>query len=394
MAIRYPATALLCVDSEDSAAYVKKTYPVPTDFQEAYFGFREDDTKSTELIINKQAPLLFGYMTRIALTEVNFNWNIPNVNDVNGNMTIALWDMEGFDTYEDIGLSGQLVGYRRININPAFYTLPQLMEAVKTALNSEAGSFDYVDPFSSWAALLDWDVSFSYLGAQGASCTIEMTSTGRNMQFQIVPSTATYNPLPFDVSGASILPAKEDDLTFMLGLTPSVPRIIPSTGGSSCPAYKEIMSGYASMQFTPYIDVVSRILTKNQLVADNDSSTASRRNKLARIYLTNEDITTRVISATYNLSGVLTASSDNALGTSPFSFRREFKYPKQIQWNNTENVDLLDLQVIDFRGRVLYQLDTRATNESVGGDDPDDIEFVCTNGNSTPFQFTMMATEV
>jgi hypothetical protein len=379
--IRYPSAALLCIDSEDSASFLEKAV---NERDIPFLGFRNDNNKSTEILINKQAPLMFGYMTRVALTEVNFAWNIPNVNDLNANLTLAIWDMDSYDEFD--GLQGRLAGYRRININPAFYTLPQLMQAIKNALNQTVPSFTSSDPFDSFTQAISWDVSFSYLGTQGANCTIQMIAdTPRNLQFQIVPSNTTYNVVEFDASGSG-LSAKQDDLTYMLGLSPSVPTQLSA---NKCAAYKYIASGYASMQFTPYIDIVSNILTKNQNVADNDSSFMSGRNKLARIYLSDENFVERIVTATYDASGVLTSSSDNAVGTRPFTFRREFKFPKQIQWNTTENVDLLDLQVVDFQGRVLYQLDTRSSIE-----EEDSGVFVCTAGNSTPFQFTLQATEV
>jgi hypothetical protein len=151
------------------------------------------------------------------------------------------------------------------------------------------------------------------------------------------------------------------------------------------------------MQYTPFIDIESNFLTKNQSVADNDSSRrGGGPGKLARIYLANEDCVPRLISASYNASNVLVSSSDNAIGTRPFTFRREFRFPKQIQWNNTENIDVVDLRVLDHRGHILWTGDIRTAMGIITEEDgvPIDPTVEAFVGNNTTFQFTIQTTEV
>jgi hypothetical protein len=143
---------------------------------------------------------------------------------------------------------------------------------------------------------------------------------------------------------SGFLPLLQNDLTEMLGLTPS------STG---IKAYTSVIGGYASFQYTPYVDLVSQTLTKNQKVSDSDSSDYRQPNKLARIYLANETIQPFFASATYDLSGALVGADDNVIGTAPFTFRREFKFPKQIQWNKDQYIDYIELQLLDSHGQYL-----------------------------------------
>jgi hypothetical protein len=139
---------------------------------------------------------------------------------------------------------------------------------------------------------------------------------------------------------------------------------------------------------TPYIDVVSNLLTKNQNVADGTSAKQVTGSKLARIYFTNEEIRNEHpdFESGSDLVGV-----NNTIGVRPFRFRREFIFPKQIQWNNTENIDAIDIQVLDYKGneiRIEEQITTNLTTPS-----PDNTITVFER-NNTSFQFTIQVTEV
>jgi hypothetical protein len=361
----YTRLALLCVDTADSSEYV----PSYGSTQPYNAGLRTDINTPSQTEINRQGALLAGYMTRVALTEVNMQWAIPNVNEYNNTLTIALWDLSGAATYP--GINGKLCGYRRIVLPLAFYTIFELRAALQTSLNAKISGFTD----ASGSATLSWAVVVDAINQGAAYFTITLTATSatKNMAFQIVPGTINRSVVGGDISG-SFLSAEKDDLTYMMGLTPCITN-------SPYTSYDSITGWYATMQYTPYIDIQSNYLTKNQNVADNDSSFKSGRNRLARIYLSNENIEPRVITAADNY--------DNAIGVRPFAFRREFKFPKQIMWNNTENVDLIDITITDRLGNKLYSIDTSTViSVSEGG------VVSAINGNNTSFQFTVQATEV
>ena len=378
--IRYPSVALMCIDSEDAAQYSK------TPLQPYNLGMRIDDNSPAQIYINKQNPLMAGYMTRVALTEVNFTWDIPNVNITNNTLTLALWDLAGDPTYP--GFVGELLGFRRVEFGAGFYTLYELGEALEESLNTDIS--DFTD--ASGTTDLTWTVGVSDQAV--FSLELDSDSVTKTMAFQIVACDVARTIVAGDLSGYFI-PAVDDDLTFMMGWTPAAIGIQPPPPAGAYQAYQKYTGSYASMQFTPYIDIESNLLTKNQSVADNDSSRKGGPGKLARIYLSNEDCVPRMVSATFNASNVLVSSSDNAIGTRPFTFRREFRFPKQIQWNNTENIDVIDLRVLDHRGRLLWTGPTRPGIAIVEYEEPEEVELVeAVGGNNTTFQFTLQATEV
>lgn len=353
--IKYPAVALLCVNSADAETYNKTT------------GARVDDKTPAQIYINYGKPFLFGYMTRLALTEVNINWATPNVNPLNNNLTIQVDNI----TEDSTQIS-------RITIPVGFYTPSELAEQVQTQFTDVFGDFlnlgaHAVDPIEvTWSNTTS---SFYVLVAEPNGTT----NVWNEFSIRILSSSV------FRPAGATVpvaLPALDYDLTDMMGLTQV------EAGGVS---FKAITGGYASMLYTPYIDVVSNILTKNQNVQDGDTYKLASSAKLARIYLTNEEIVGRYekLVPVYNTSGVITSANyeTNIIGCRPFCFKREFQFPKQIQWNSTENVDVMDLSVLDYKGNPVY-ITPRALIDTE--EQPDTLQV----GNTADFQFTIQATEV
>lgn len=136
-----------------------------------------------------------------------------------------------------------------------------------------------------------------------------------------------------------------------------------------------LVGDFARMTYTPYIDIVSARLTKNQEVYDNSSSlTNPIRSLLARIYLTPDGVVAR-------------DDPDLVLGCKPFTINKLYNVPKQIAWEPTENIDSIDLRVLDWKGRVLYSLPT--VTVSAGLNLPSIIEV----GNTASYQMTLQISE-
>jgi hypothetical protein len=338
--IRMPSVALLCIDSDDTTRYNTQGYAV-------------DDSTPAQIQINKQAPLLFGYMTRIALTEINLAWATPNVNERNNTLTIRVAGASG------VASPGDIKGTYRIALAEGFRTPKNIAAQVRNAL-SYLNISGYTNAFTvqhlESAAEFDIGISgniplFFTILPPGKSYTIDATATntgGTNVFTGVV----------------------EDDLTYMMGLTPAA-----DTEGYFTDV---ILSGYASCQYTPYVDIVSNILTKNQNVRDNDSALRNGAAKLARVYLSHPGAVNQ-----FDIDEDGFINSCNIVGVRPFTLHREFQTPKVISWNTTENVDIVDLQVLDRLGYPIY-IEKRVI-EKTGN--------VISLGNTATFQFTLQATE-
>jgi hypothetical protein len=345
--IKYPSAALLCVDSNDQQSFDRN-------------GFRIDNTIPGRIYINNQRPLMFGYMTRLALTEMNIVWDTPNVSSTNNTLTFAIYTATDAATPVVT-----LQDYIRIEVTPNFYTQDELAAELITLLNA--------DPVVT-ANGLTFGVVYD---EQEKNFTIRQIATyvaAPNRikgYFKLISCTA-----PSTLTGLSSL---TDDLTFCMGF-----QCVNSTVGTGY--YSRLVGAYAPMVQTPYVDVVSNLLTKNQNVSDGTTSKIYTTSKLARIYFTNEAITNEHpdFEIGTDLAGV-----NNTIGVRPFRFRREFKIPKQIQWNATENVDAIDIQVLDYKGNPI-SIEEQITTSSASTTN----EISLFERNNTSFQFTIQVTEV
>lgn len=323
-AIRYPSTALLCINSADAEIFNKVS------------GERLDNNYPNRVYINNGKPLMFGYMTRVALTEVNMQWATPNVNSNNNTITIAVNNLTvpGTQTL-------------RSTIPTGWYKPTELASALETVLNTD------------WATFLHAGV-----GQEPWSVTVDPKTLAITINALTPAAPGDFDDFAFYIVPSNQknigLPVLALDLTDMLGLTPSQ---------IAADYWTSITGGYASYQYTPFVDIVSNLLTKNQNVADGDTTKQVVSSKLARLYLSNEDI--------------VNVTEDNIIGTRPFVFRREFKMPKQIQWNTTENVDVIDISVLDYKGNPIYISPIFSSNGTFA-----------TVGNTSDFMFSVQITEV
>lgn len=350
--IKYPSVALLCVDSDDQQQFNRN-------------GFRIDSTSPGRIYINNQRPMMFGYMTRLALTEMSIIWDSPNVSSTNNTLTFAIYSST--DASPPVVA---LVDYIRIEVTPNFYTQDELATEVATLLNA--------DPIVT---------------ANGLTFTVIYDEQEKNFNFT---QTATYGTAPNRtrgffklISGSAPstltgLPSVQDDLMYCMGL-----QSVNYTNSPVEPTgyYSKLVGFYANMIQTPYVDVVSNLLTKNQNVSDGTSSKQVTSSKLARIYFTNEDI--RNEHPDFEI-GTDLAGVNNTIGVRPFRFRREFKFPKQIMWNATENVDAIDIQVLDYKGneiRIEEQIIATVANAAAN-------QITLFQRPNTSFKFTIQVTEV
>lgn len=365
--IRQPATALLCVDSADAGRYVDAS-GAPQKYITG--GFRIDSNNPADIQINKQTPLLFGYMTRLSLTEIAMEWSTPNVNERNNTFTFV------FTTFNEPGPPERTDIICRVALEEQFYLPQELATALQTqlnALNNDVGQ-------------ATWSVTYS---ARSNKFTIALVSDeGTQHAFCPLPPGIAWT-IDESISPAGVtVPTGivQDDLTYVMGLTVPYQYITSAGESASAPSglSTSVIGGYAPMVYTPYVDIVSNIVTKNQAVQDNDTTLRNGTAKLARIYLRNENI-----ESCFDTDDAGDVTKCNIVGCRPFSFRREFKNPKVIMWNTTENVDIIDLQVIDRLGFPVY------IERLFRGDYPSplDVPEVAYLGNTANFQFTIMATE-
>jgi hypothetical protein len=340
--IRMPSTAILCIDSADSVRYNNDGYII-------------NATTPADIYINKQTPLMFGYMTRVSLTDININWDTPNVNDRNNTLTIRIADVSGYASPSNI------IGTYRIAIPTQFRTPDNIANIVRVSLNNlTISGMTGVNAFQ----VVHFPAQAEFV------VVIDNTLTTAPRYLSILPPGKTYDIDGVYPSG-SFKGKVDDDLTYMMGYSHIAELKNYFT--------ESIASSFASCQYTPYIDIVSTFLTKNQNVRDNDSSLRNGQAKLARVYLSHPGANNQF---SIDDDGVII--SCNIVGVRPFVLHKEFENPKVISWNTTENIDIVDLKVLDHRGNAIF------IEQSVVSKSTDLVKL----GNTASFQFTLQITEV
>jgi hypothetical protein len=278
---RYPSVALLTLNSADRSG--SEEYGV-------------SQTLINNFKIYKPQILGNGYFTRIALTEINMPWSLPNVNQYNNTFTIVLHN----------------VGYANVSceIPVGFYTKTRLASVLAAALNTAITAAGY---------------AANYI----FSITIEPESGFFTFTNTIPAAGFTFGFPPINARTQTYL------LNEMMGFI---------GGATNALIFGHSITGsYPSMLYTPFVDIVSDNLTKKQQVQDSSTAVSQGGQVLARIYLTPDG------------TNPVPTDETQILGCRPFTIHREFQTPKQIYWDTAEFINQIDIRLTDSRGNILAE---------------------------------------
>jgi hypothetical protein len=294
---RYPAQlnipqtqALVCIDTRDGLN-------VTSD------GFSVDIVGNNPYNINiyKNQQIFSGAVNRILLKELSMPWNIPNVNQRNNRLYLQKDD--GTEAF--------------ITIAEDFYLPSELASTVQNALNDNS-----IFGFNEW--ICDYEELDNHF-----EIVTTYTAPTTEPSFRILPKLKA-GQLPDTASST---------LAEMMGFN--------STGTS----YETIVvSSYASMLYTAYVDIQSDIICKHQKVRDTSTNYSTGNNILARVYISPD--------RRYSINDT------NIIGTRPFHLSEQFSSPKIIQWDEKEFLPSANIKLLDDKGRLLYAPATSAIVEN------------------------------
>ena len=215
---RPPASAMLLVSSTDR-------YATPWDRLLA-------PTTSANWTLNLKQPVLNGYFTRLALTQIQFQWNLPTI-------------IEGVNDKIDVQWLGTGAGNSDVvTLTPGFYTPTELATEIEDSITATTNG-------TTAAFTCTWTGVYFQMrcGTAGWNCLFNVYPANTD------PEAEVFNRLLFTIGGLG------DDLT---------------NGFDTAPP---------PMVYTRYIDIVSDRLTKYQRVKDSSSSPYSVQQAIiARIY--------------------------------------------------------------------------------------------------------------
>ena len=277
---RPPAYAHLLIDSKDRDPNADRPPYEPT------------TEPANDFTIYRNQALLYGYFTRLAITQVQLNWRmatiIPDVND-----TIVM-------TCDTAPLNNAII------LDPGFYTPDTLATELQNKIQAEGGAL-------ATFTVIWWPETSGFLIESNSAAQFYFPTP--NTFFAATGNLTQSKAYSRACRTLGIL--NNDDLDVEQYLSP--PQLL----------------------WTRYIDICSRRLTKFQRVKDIDTAgTDTKSFIIARVYLCPPGQRT-------------TIDELSAPGDSPFDLVVDYNTPKQINWSPQEAVNELDLQVYDEFGELL-----------------------------------------
>ena len=292
---RLSSTSLLCIDSNDRFKNNADTRDETIRAASTAYDFQ----------ITKNESLMNGFFTRLGVTEVMFQWMVPNIN--------FQTSIVGFDYQPAVGpaVAGS------ISLDVGFYTPSMIASEIQALVRAidvpNLGAFTMtygVDNAGSQAPIFRYD-----------------TNNATTVRFY-----------PYLTSPAAGVNANSRQLFDILGFTTPTNTTLDLGG-----------VGYATYcQATRYVDIVCSQLTNQQSLKDTMSQIVAR-DVLCRLYLSdsaNSQSTVLPSSATFCPAGCM-----------PTTLYKNFSQPKQIQWIPSQPVPgALRFEVFDEDGNNLNQL--------------------------------------
>lgn len=296
--IRNPSSSLFCVSSADRFQNIneKRNYSI----------------SPYRFTINKNESLLNGFVSRLALTEVRFNWNLPNVFSSAGTNKIQI-------------TSGNQTSV--LTLPTGFYTPKTLGIYLNTTWNNTYPNNK---------------LNLSYLSDQGYYVLQDVS--GQNIAIAPDPgNTSNYKQL-YDIMNWA--PGSQT-----VNTTPK-------------------NSGIVNLRWTDYIDIVCTQLTYNQDLKDTTTQ-PSAQDMLCRIYL-DESVpsdasymTDFTVSQEWDIDPPPPIPTQNQYrndqpgyggknnGCRPCVIYRQFVTPKYIKWSRIAPIGQVQFEVYDDQGRCL-----------------------------------------
>ena len=300
--IRMPSYAILGIDSEDRFKDYAEARAVidGTSFNNSPYDFQ----------ITKNESMMNGFFTRLAVTELNFPWTIPNINGQTFEMGVVF----------TIG-AGPEVEYL-IELDYGFYTPAEIATEITSQISA-------LDPALAAFVMVYGNPSQSLLNTYDLPVFSYRYPLGTNVAFLPLVSNSTVYPYPITTK----------QLFDLMGFTNANTVLDGSTNYGRTTFCQAIR----------YIDIVCSQLTYNQALKDTMSQPVAR-DTLCRLYLGD---------GPYTGSSTLKPSDPNFCppGCAPFTIYRQFSTPKFIRWMPNQPIQgNLRFQVYEDSGQLLSEI--------------------------------------
>lgn len=284
--------AILAVNSLDRYIRVvngRADQPISTYLEAQYTGA---PPFSNDFTISSPAALIYGYINRIVVSQIQIQYNIPTViKGVNDRFLIA-------------DITNALYP---VTIPYGYYVPDELAEMLQTQINN-------VPALGLLNFTVIYDPRFGF----------QFDTAGGNFYF---PSLVQIR-------------AEPTETTQTVAIALKAYRLLGINQGSSFPDNQHSSQVFPNFLYTPYIDFYSDVLTNYQSVKDTNTSVSKPKGLIARVYL----------SGNGNLQS---QSATAALGSEPFVVTADMNSPKIIKWTPDVAVPSIDFQLRDCYGDLI-----------------------------------------
>lgn len=332
-AYRMPATTELHLDSLDRyLPSMLTTNAIFTNFPNQNVAklagplLLNSSLSGTNMTIQANRPLVYGYFGRVALTQFCLKFQQP---------TIRTGYNDAFNITLSTGPGGAVFATALVTIPQGYYRLDQLAAQLQVQLR---------------AANLTLNTSTVIAPRDTGNTSGDgfKVNTGSGVVFMAVN-------LPLGLSEAETLRRLRCLRT--LGFTrPMLGYADVNTGGqtSAAPTYYVEANGSApNLLPTDYVDIVCTALTNYKDSKDANSSVASPGAVMGRIWLTED-----AVNASYFPSDLTN------VGDSPITVTKSWSNPNWCQWSPNQTVNAVDIRLLDMYGDTIDWSSTNATEWS------------------------------
>ena len=240
--------------------------------------------------------IIQGQVDSIAVSEVNFPYDIPNIQGVTSGFVL-----------QELANPTNLVP---ITVPTGFYTGPELEAAITAAIAATTIGTEVECHYDAISNRFDfttnaapWILQSSYTFPPGYTLTTNRGSLGKDI----------LSLMGYAYPGSS----------------PLISNAVPFLPGAPS-------SGSAPLVFTQYIDICSPQLCKFQYFRDGTTTNLARRSDvICRLYIANN------------------VATQEEEGTRPFLIHRQYKNARVMRWTADNSVGTIDIQLYDDTGQPL-----------------------------------------
>jgi hypothetical protein len=254
---------------------------------------------SNDFQINTPGVLTYGYISKIVVSQIQLQYNIPTVNvGLNDSIPINFTIVPG------------VTAIATVDLPYGFYTPAELAAITEIQINANP-------------ALAPSNITVTY--SQDLN-QFEFSANGINKPFFFPNLQQLVNN--FGQTSRAFERYLKTYKLFGIGIDNAVP------------SQDQISQLAPNFLYTPYIDIYSNALTAYQKLSDGNSTVARPKGLIARVYLS-------------GVGGPQITRTDQALGFAPFVVTLDLNTPKVIRWTKDVAINSLDFQMRDCYGDLI-----------------------------------------